>query len=89
MRRGATSGEVSGEGLRRRRQGAAVAAVTQGAGGVLGRRAGEGWRGAGCGGALGFGFDDLEGGAWVVIWGRGEVTGGRGQGIRLGIGITK
>ena len=72
MRRGATSGEVSGEGLRRRRQGAAAAAVTQGAGGGLGRRAGEGWRGAGCGGALGFGFDDLEGGCLGIYIGEGR-----------------
>ena len=32
---------------------------------------GEGRRGAGCGGALGFGFDDLEGVLGYLYWGGG------------------
>ena len=43
--------------------------------------AGVGWRGTGCGGALGFGFDDLEGGCLGIYIGEGEETWGRGQEI--------
>ena len=68
----ATSGEVSGERLRRcgvgwqrRGQGAAAALGHKGGG------AGVGWRGVGrgvgCGGGLGVWFDDLEGGVGVFI----------------------
>ena len=40
---------------------------------MWGGGAGEGWRGAGCGGALGFGFDDLEGGCLGIYIGEGRV----------------
>ena len=79
MRRGATSSEVSGEGLRRRGVGRRRG---QGAAAALGHKGGG--AGVGWGTAWGLGFDLMgleRAGVGVFILGRGEETWGRGQEI--------